>query len=602
MKHMSLCVAVWVVVNSACGAFAEDVAKSAWLTTAEASGYAETSTYDACVAYCDRLARASAWVRVEPFGRSASGHAMPLMIVSKDEEFRPRAVRSKGKVVVLLQNCIHAGECAGKEASLALVRDMVVTQEKAHLLEHIVLLVMPIFNVDGHRRMGADHRVNQLGPNTMGWRVTSNNLNLNRDYAKCDTVEMREWLGVWNTWRPDLFFDNHTTNGSDHQYDMLYAANIHQDTDPACATWLRDSLLPDILPKLVEDGRVVAPYFHLIDRADPSKGVEGPGRFPPRFSTGYAGLCNRPTVLLEAHALKPFETRVRSTYDFMLRSLEHVHAEPKRLLEANALADRRTVERRGGGGDGRIALRLERVEGSEPFVFKGYRSQTRHSDILGGDVLEYTKEPIDVTTTYSDAHRVAHSVAAPHAYLVPTEWREVIDRLAWHGVAMRRLAASTTVEVEVTRFGTPELSGTSYEGRQRATYSVDRTIESLEVPPGTIIVPMDQIRAKVAATLLEPEAHDSLAAWGFFNAMFEQKEYAERYIFEPIAREMLARDAALKAEFEKKLAEDSEFAADARARLQFLYRRSKYWDTSHQRYPVVRVMSEEAFERLVGNS
>lgn len=569
-----------------------------WQTPAERSAYRETGGYDDVVAFCRKLAAFSAHADYQSFGRSAQGRRLPLLVLSAEGDFSAHTARNHGKLVVLLQNCIHPGECAGKEASLALARDIAATGARDELLRHVNLLIMPIFNVDGHERMSAYNRVNQNGPNAMGWRVTSTNLNLNRDYMKADTIEMRQWLRLWDRWRPDLLIDNHTTDGGDHRYVLLYASAIHQDTDPAIAGWVTKTLYPQILPRLAAGGHLVMPYFYLRDRGDPVKGIDGPGSFTPRFSTGYAGLCNRPSILVEAHALKPFKDRVRSTYDLMLHTLEALNRDPESLRAAIREADARTTATRGGGVTGRVPLRLARTGALEPFVFKAVKTTKRNSDVTGGEILTYGSEPVDIATHYGDAMRVERDVAPPFAYIVPREWDQVGRVLALHGLTYFQLNDAQTIAVESYRFDNVTFASRPYEGRQQATFDVLPITQTRTFPPGTVVVPLDQPGAKVAVHLLEPAAPDSLAAWGFFNAMFEQKEYAESYRFEPIAQTMLQADPELKAAFDRKLRDGAEFAADPRKRLNFFYRRSPYWDPQHNVYPVGRLTDPQVLRAL----
>ncbi len=571
---------------------------SAWQTRAERTGYSETGGYDEVVAYCRKLAASSGQADFRPFGHSAQGRELPLLMLSREGGFNAGNVRAHGKLVVLLQNSIHPGECAGKEASLALARDIVVTGTRHDLLEHINLLIIPIFNVDGHERMSPHNRVNQNGPNAMGWRVTANNLNLNRDYTKVDAVEMRHWLTAWNRWRPDLLFDNHTTNGGDHRYALLYASAIHQETDPAVARWLTGTLYPHILPKMAADGHEVMPYFGLRERHDPALGVDGPGSFSPRFSTGYAGICDRPSILVEAHALKPFADRVRATYDIMVHTLEELNRDPDALRAALQEADARTVASRGAGENGKVALRLKRTDESLPRVFKGYRTTKRTSSITGAEVIEYTTDPVDIPTRYYDTMAVERDVVPPAAYLVPPQWDRACRILTLHGLSFFRLSAPRAFTVETYRFDNVRFADTPYEGRQRPSYDVSPVRQTKTFPAGTFVFPLNQPRAKVLVHLLEPLAPDALVAWGSFNAIFEQKEYAEHHRFEPLARAMLETDDVLKAAFRDKLAADAEFAASPRRRINFFYRRSRYWDAEHNVYPVGRLMDEGALDDL----
>jgi hypothetical protein len=570
-----------------------------WRTKAERTRYEETGRYDEVVSFCRRLAGASPLACYASFGHSGEGRELPLLILSKDRAFTPDAARASGKLLVLLQNCIHPGECAGKDASLELARDILITGTRKDLLNEVNLLIMPIFNPDGHERFGPDNRINQNGPKEMGWRVTATNLNLNRDFLKADAVEMQHWLRTWVAWQPDLFFDNHTTNGGDHQYVLLYAATVGELVAEPIAEWMRESLLPAVLPALEAEGHLVLPYGQPRDRRDLSKGVDVFNAFLPRFSTGYSAICNRPSLLVEAHAHKPYAQRVRATYDIMLHALEELNRRPEGLREAIRAADELTIRTRGGDGPaGAVVLQEESADEAESFVYKAVAFSVRESDITGGDVIDYIGRPIDVETSVYSKTRVAKSVAPPAAYLIPPQWADVIQRLELHDIEFFRLKQAARLDVESYRFEDVTFAARPYEGRFMVRYETIPTRESRDFVAGTAVVPLAQKRAKVAVHLLEPEGPDSLIAWGFFNAIFEQKEYAETYALEPLARRMLAEDPALKREFEEKLRTDEDFASDPQARLDFFYRRSPYWDEKQNVYPIARLLDEVVLGRL----
>jgi hypothetical protein len=570
-----------------------------WRTWAECTNYEETGRYEQAVSFCRRLAAASPHAHYTSFGRSGEGRELPLLILSRDQAFTPEAARASGKPLVLVQNCIHPGECAGKDASLELARDILITGTCRELLDGVNLLIMPIFSPDGHERFGPYSRINQNGPREMGWRVTAVNLNLNRDYMKADAVEMQAWLRTWVAWQPDLFFDNHTTNGSDHQYVLLYAATVGSLVAEPIGAWVSECLLPSVLPALEADGHLVFPYGGPRDRRDLSKGVGAYGAFTPRFSTGYSAICNRPSILVEAHALKPYEQRVRATYDIVRRTLEELNRRPEALREAIRIADQQSAEHRGADGpNGQVVLRLERTDESEPIVYQAVQFTVRESDVTGGEIMSYSDEPLDVETKLYSGTRVARSISPPAAYLVPPQWADVIYRLELHGVELFRLGRPERLEVESYRFEDVKFGSRPYEGRFSPSFKAVLTRETRDFVAGTVVVPLAQQRAGLAVHLLEPEAPDSLIVWGFFNAVFEQKEYAEAYVMEPIARAMLEKDPELKREFEERLSSDEEFAKSAGARLNFFYRRSPYWDDRLNVYPVARLIDEGALKRL----
>ncbi|HEV8377168.1 MAG TPA: M14 family metallopeptidase, partial [Candidatus Polarisedimenticolia bacterium] len=285
------------------------LSKRAWMTPAEASDYRTTPRYDETMAYLRRMSdTAPRQLRLETFGETGEGRPLVVAIASKDGIFEPAGVRRASRAVLLIQNSIHAGEMDGKDSCLALLRDMVITKEKAALLERAVVVVIPIYNADGHERFGPHNRINQNGPESMGWRTQAMNLNLNRDYMKADAPETRAFLKLWNRWLPDFFVDNHVTDGADYVYDVTYNLDTSPEVYPPLAAWLSEALAPHLEESVTRAGHAISPIIFLNDDSDPAKGL---AVFPdtPRFSTGYTILQNRPGMLVELHMLKDYKTR-----------------------------------------------------------------------------------------------------------------------------------------------------------------------------------------------------------------------------------------------------------------------------------------------------
>ncbi len=561
-----------------------------WLIEAERSQFERTARYDETIDYCRRLAEASEWIEYQTFGNSGEGRALPLLIASSDGAFTPEAARATGKPIVFAQNCIHAGECAGKDASLMLLRDIAITKTRSALLDHAILLVNPIFNADGHERFGPYSRINQNGPQEMGWRVTSRNLNLNRDYMKADAVEMRAWLKMWNAWRPDLQFDNHTTDGGDWQYDITFSTDAHQAAAAPVANWLEQVLFAQLTPALAADGHVPMIYFGLVDSKDPAIGIRS-GGFGPRYSTGYAAIRNRPSILVESHALKPYRTRVIGHYNLMLRTLEIIASKPQALLDSIRQADAETVAM---GSDYDPEVKLPVAVGgtgeSEPINFQGFAYRRELSDVSGDVRIIYDNSTaLELKTVWFHKTRVTQEVNPPLAYVIGPQWAEIIDLVAAHGLRAERLTEPLTALFESYRFEDVSFPKKPYEGRFEPRFKTVPIVERRTYPAGSLIVRLDQPDAKAAIYMFEPQAPDSLVSWGFFNAIFEQKEYGEHYVLEALARKMLKSDPALREEFEDKVRSDRDFAADPRARLYFFYRRSPYWDERQNVYPVGRL-------------
>ena len=562
-----------------------------WRTHAEVTDYRETPSYDDTVAFARRLAHASPAIDYESFGFSGEGRELPLIIATETGAFTPEVAHAQQKAVVLIQACIHAGEPDGKDAGFALLRDIGITKTAAGILENVVLLFIPIYNTDGHERPSPYNRINQNGPSEMGWRTTSTYQNLNRDYMKADTPETRAWLRLWNQWQPDLFIDCHVTDGADYRCNITYHHEHHAGVDSAVLDWEREVFGGRVAPATEAAGNVISWYLEFIDNRNLELGTRD-FNGSPRFSTGYAPARNRPGILIETHMLKDYRSRVIGTYDFLRAALTEVNRDPERLRRLGREADERTVAAGKEFDSTQLyPLAFELTEEATPFALKAFVYETEQSDVSGDLRVIYSREPLDLTVPMYQTFRVTKAVAPPLYYVVPFQWSEVIEVLKAHGLDMRTLAASASIEVESYRFTNVTWPQGPFEGRYMPSFDVEQTIETRVFPAGSVVVPLAQPAGRVILNLLEPEAPDSLVRWGFFNAIFEEKEYAEHYVLEDLARQMMDRDPALVREFMDRLDLDEEFAASPSERLRFFYKRSPYWDPRMNLYPVGRIIS-----------
>ncbi|MGH9872385.1 MAG: M14 family metallopeptidase [Pyrinomonadaceae bacterium] len=562
-----------------------------WLTYAEKTDYRETPRYAETIEYSKRLDQASPLIKFQSFGKSGEGRELPLLITTEGGTFTPREARHAGKAVILIQACIHAGEPDGKDAGLALLRDIAITKTQPGLLKDLVVLFIPIYNTDGHERVSPYNRINQNGPAEMGWRTTSTYQNLNRDYMKADTPETRAWLSLWNHWKPDLFIDCHVTDGADYQYNITYHHEHHAGVAESLLAWEKKVIDERVAPATEAAGNVVSWYLEFSDNRDLLKGIRD-ASLSPRFSTGYTPLRNRPGILIETHMLKPYRPRVIGTYDFLRFTLAEVSRDTKSLLSAVREAEEKTL------ADGRnydparsYPLDFALSDKSTPYKLRAVEYETEKSDISGAQRVIFGTKPLDLIVPMYNDFQVKIAVAPPLYYIVPVQWSNAIEVLKAHGLTIQTTKVATTIDIESYRFVDVKWAEGPFEGRLMPEFNVEVTHERRTFPAGSVIVPLAQEAARVAINLLEPQAPDSLVHWGFFNATLEQKEYGEDYVVEKLAREMLEKDPALREEYEKKVASDADFAASPRARLQFFYRRSPYWDKQMNLYPVGRIVT-----------
>lgn len=577
-----------------------------WRTPAERSNYRTTPDYAETLAYLDRVAAAAPGeVKVENFGRTGEGRDLKIVIISKDGVFDPAAIHASGRAILLVQNAIHAGEMDGKDACLALLRDLVITRSKAALLDHVVLVFIPVYNIDGHERRSPYNRINQNGPEVMGWRGNGSNLNLNRDYMKADAPETRAFLRMFHRWLPDFFVDNHVTDGADFQYDVSFLIDTTPDVAPATAQWIRESVTPDLEEQVNAAGHLAFPtLIDLVDENDPAKGLSMMQN-PPRFSTGEMILENRPGLLVEIHMLKDYRTRVTGNYEILSALLNVMNRDTAKLIALNRTADADAAKLGSHAlGNAHFPLAIGWGDTSTPVLFRGYQYKRTLSEISGTMSVSYTHQPWNATLPRFDEPKVTAWTTPPAAYIIPPQWTHVIDVLAAHDVAMQRTTAAWTGNVERYKCSGMEWQGPPFEGRHPIFHGEGAgaepgrfgacvlTTDTVTFPAGSAVVSLDQRLSKVAIQWLEPEAPDSAMRWGFFDPIFEQREYGEPYVLEKLARENMAKDPALKAEFEHRVESDPRFAASPSARLKFFYDRSPWGQANRVgEYPVGRLLS-----------
>ncbi|GBD88199.1 zinc carboxypeptidase [bacterium BMS3Abin03] len=559
-----------------------------WITYFERSGFIATPDYTESMSYFQRLDDFSQYAELKTFGYSPQGRGLKYLVVSKDKAFSPAEVKNINKPVLLIVNGIHSGEIEGKDAVMLLLREMLISKEKEKLLDSLTLLVVPIFNVDGHERRSNYNRINQNGPEEMGWRTTAQNLNLNRDWLKADAPEMRAMLKLYSDWLPDFMIDTHTTDGADYQYSITYGVEKFSNIYFGTANWLNEKFVPFFESKVEKKGFLIRPYIYLKEWQEGPDGGIIDWAASPRFSTGYAALQNRPSLLIETHMIKPYKERVYSTKAALETVIDFISLNASELKRLNKEADNNSIKELLQEGQF-LPVSYEATDKYESVDFKGYEYFRDTSIISGSKKLVYTKKKKNFRIKYFNNVITTDSVFIPAAYLIPKEWEILVDILELHGVYVEELRDDSLFNVTRYRFKKVKFANLPYEGRQRVNFDYDTYQENLTVPAGTFYVPANQRTIRVIGNLLEPKSDDSFVKWGFLNVTFERKEYFENYVMENIAGQMLESDPVLKKEFEAKLADNEKFRNDPRARLNFFYKRSPYFDNHYRVYPVMRI-------------
>jgi hypothetical protein len=575
------------------------------LTLAERSGFTETGRIDEVDRLC--AAMAGEWpaaVRAFEFGRSAEGRPMRALIASRccgtlsAQELRERRIP-----LLMIQGGIHPGESDGKDAGFIALRELLAEPSARDPLERIALLFVPAFNTDGHERVGPWNRPNQNGPQVTGWRSTAQNLNLNRDYTKADAPEMRAMLALLDTWDPLICADLHVTDGADFEPDVSIQVEPINQGDPELWPSGRE-LRERLINNLAEQGSLPLPFYpDLVETDNPASGFVLTV-YSPRFSSGYFPQRNRFTVLVETHSWKPYAKRVRVTRNTVLALAELTAVHGETWLARTEAADLSacalggtalTLDYKSGWREPSAAAKKAVASTPakvETIDFRGYAYTRNVSDISGAPVTAYDPSTPQIwRVPYRNCIEPALIVQAPRlGYVIPHAYApEIVPRLKCHGIELAPLPADLKLET-LRQFTASRVSFSTqpFEGRMRATIAGEWRPLDHEIAAPALMVPIEQRLARLIVALLEPQAPDSFAAWGFFNACFEQKEYLEPYVAEQIARSVLAASPGLRDAFERRLENDAAFRADPTARFEFFWRHHASWDERLNCYPIYR--------------
>ncbi len=557
-------------------------------TISERSGFQATGRYDEVIKLCGDFARAyPKQVKCIDFGRTPEGRPMKALVVSHTGAFTPQLAKKQGLPVTLIQGGIHAGEIDGKDAGFLALRETLDGKLAKGALGKQVLLFVPVFNVDGHERFGKWNRPNQRGPVEMGWRTTAQNFNLNRDYVKADSPEMGAMLRLVNAWDPLTYVDLHVTDGAKFQHDVSIQVEPVYSGDPEfrkAGLALRANVIADI----AKQGSMPQSYYMSFAKTDDPQSGFVDGVSDPRFSTGYFPLRNRMALLVETHSWKDYPTRVRVTHNTVISILEQVAKNGKQWQQAAQAADARATQLAGTP----VALTYRTTDKTEMVDFQGYEYTRTQSDVSGMLMTRYDESRPQVWRVPLREEVVPDRlVTAPSAgYIVPAAYADIVaPKLALHGIAFRTLdKAVSQAQVETFRADKATFSATSFESHQRLTLDGAWKPEARAVLAGSLYVPVNQPKARLVVAMLEPQAPDSLLAWGLFNNAYERKEYMEEYVAEDVAREQMAADPAVAAEFKRRVETDPAFARNPHARLEFFARRHASWDERFNLYPVLR--------------
>lgn len=544
----------------------------------------ETATYLQVIDFYIQLAKEFPEINIQTIGNTDSGNPLHVVTFNVDGDFNFQKL-GKEKTIILINNGIHPGESDGIDATMLLYRDLAV--RKMNPPKNTILVTIPVYNIGGALNRNSTTRANQNGPKSYGFRGNAQNYDLNRDFVKADTKNAKTFSEIFHLVHPDIFIDNHVSNGADYQYTLTHLFTQHNKLGGELGGYLHTEMMPKLEELLAKDDWEITPYVNVFNKL-PENGFS---QFMdhPRYSTGYTTLWNTLGMMVETHMLKPYKQRVEGTYHLMNKMIGIAEADGKRIKELRNQA----MTRHQSWAQYPVAWKIDTTRIST-LNFKGFEADTLLSKVTGLPRLKYDRSrPFTKRVAYQNYFIPSDSVLVPEFYILKKGWAKVVELLDVNKIEYVPLERDTTLVVESYRIKEYQTRQRPYEGHYP---HYDTKIEVNEgrvrFSEGDIVIPTDQAGIRYILETLEPAAMDSFFNWNFFDTILQQKEGFSPYVFEDEALQMLDDDEELKEYFELKKASDEQFASNWYAQLDWLFKKSEYYEASHLQYPVYRVLKK----------
>ncbi|MBF03658.1 MAG: hypothetical protein CMP76_10210 [Flavobacterium sp.] len=538
----------------------------------------QSTTYEDCIAYYTQLANQFQTIQMDAMGLTDAGEPLHIITFSENKNFD----YSQNKGVILINNGIHPGEPDGIDATMLLFRDLATAKIKVP--KNTIIVAIPIYNIGGSLNRNSHSRANQNGPEAYGFRGNARNFDLNRDFIKSDSRNSRSFQEIFHEVNPDMFIDNHVSNGADYQYTFTCIATQHQRLGGKLGEFYKNEMHPEIMKDLKKKKIESTPYVNI--HGDTPDGGFSQFMDSPRYATGYTTLFNALGSVPETHMLKPYKDRVAVTYEYMVSTINYVD---KNFLKIKKL---KTENLKNYTVGMKYPLQWE-LDSSKvtKMEFKGYQGNYKTSEVTGKNRLYYDrKQPFTKKINFYNDYKATKETTIPSYYVVPKSQWPILELLKLNEIEMRSIENDTTILVESYTIASYETAKRPYEGHYGHYNTVaTKSSEKRLFKKGDFLIKTQQKAVKYLLETLEPEAVDSYFNWNFFDAILQQKEYFSAYVFEDLAKELLDKSAKLKAEFDAKKMMDKDFAASGEAQLDWIYRNSEYYEKAHLQYPIYRI-------------
>lgn len=519
-------------------------------------------------------------------GFTDCGKPLHLFVINNQPEFDVAKIRKAGKSVLLINNGIHPGEPAGIDASLQFADDLLRNKnEMGSILENTVIIIIPVYNIGGHLNRSAYNRSGQTTPYETGFRGNYANLDLNRDFTKADSENARSFHKIFSEWNPDVFLDTHTTNGSDHQYSITLVQPPSARFPKTMETYLEQTFIPALYSEMKKGEYELIPYVDYFYH-DPKHGIarslEG-----PRYSSGFASLFHTIGMMTENEIYKAYPDRVKSCYQFIQVLAEYTSGNSSVIQKIRTESIRESMELK----EYPIGFEMDSTK-FQMIEFKGYEAlDDQISPVTGLPRFGYdTSQPYTATIKYLDTWIPAETVDVPEFYILPQNYRDVIERLDLMNIQYSRLQKDSLIKVTVDYIEEFSSPPRPYNGHfYHSSVTTRSEIQKMQYYRGDLVIPVRQEKIKYLLEMFEPKAVDSFFRWNFFDNILDQREYFSSYGFEENALKYLEEHPEFKAEFLKAREQDSTLIGNHRAHLAWIYNNSEWLEKSWKRYPVGKI-------------
>lgn len=535
-------------------------------------------SYPELVAYLQKLDKENKEIKLFNMGLSDYGLPIYVVIINADSDSTKTFEKARNGTTILINNAIHPGEPDGINASLIWIDEWIKQGKPCKSFPMVAII--PAYNVGGMMQRSSTSRANQNGPEEYGFRGNARNLDLNRDFVKMDSENAFTFSRIFHALDPDVFVDNHVSNGADYQYSLTYISSMRERLAPSMNELTYNLCIPSLEKELGNRKVDLFPYVELKGET-PESGIIAFNDLP-RYAMGYASLFHSLSFTVETHMLKPFKERVQVTYDFLdvlvKWTTESSTEIEKSRREAFDWSNLQKV----------YSYNHELTEEKDSVMFKGYEFSKPIDPITNLPRLLYDRsKPFNKYIPHFRKYKPMNKYAIPRYFVVGGQEKETITRLRSNNIEFYTVKSDSVLKASSYRINSYKSLTKPYEGHfKHNSILFDKFEVNLSLKPGDILIPTKQRSRNFILAALIPDAEDSFFSWNFYDSYLQQKEYFSSYVFIDQVKFILDSNPKLKLDFEKMKKESESFRNSEWEQLYFIYKNSPYFEKSFMVLPI----------------